>query len=177
MSAYAMKPNFTTRQEYLSWKKSWKTIYSRLSDQIRRRKLAVKEAQRAGSSDARRMQKELRYIRSDANKLMLLLGEAKIRRDRILQMQRDLAEQNASFPLVLGDCKNIDFFFNKGSLEWTFLPQWVVKAKGKSFYVNDLSSAVGFSTRNLATGSTRGMLRFKRAKLRIDQQGVAHLEG
>ena len=170
MSVNAMKPNFTDRTSYLAWRRTWKLVYMRLSETIRHRKMLVRDEQRYSDSAARG-QKELHLMRRDAAKMMTLLKDAKVRREHILKMQRDIAAQ--PFPLDLGECSTIDFHYNRIANEYVFMPNWVVKAKGKSYYVRDFESHVGFSTRNRDTGSTRGMLRFKKASLSISQEGIA----
>jgi hypothetical protein len=105
--------------------------------------------------------------------MMALLDEAKLRRDRIIEMQKSINEQG--FPLDLGICKNVDFHFNKGNIEFPFLPMWVVKAKGKAYYVNEVEADVPWTTRAKATGSTKGVLRFSRCRIVISQDGVVKI--
>lgn len=171
MSVFNMKPTFTDRESYLEWRKSWKDIYMLVSERIRLRKLAVKAAQRKGE-DTSRAQKELHFMRRDAAKLMTLLSEAKLRRDRILGMKKSLDEQNASFPITI-EADRLDFHFNKGHLEFSFLPRWIIKTKGKSYYVEHVESSAPFTTRELDSGSTLGMLRFRNCLVTIDRNGVA----
>jgi len=173
MSANAMKPTFTDREGYLRWIAEWKMVYAELSAQIAAGKANVKKAARAGEGKAPAMQRELGYKRVMAHKMMTLLEEAKLRRDRILEMHRQLAEQNAQFPMVIEDCRNIDFHFNKGSLEFDFLPMWALKTKGKTFYVNHIEANIPWSTRELPEGSTRGMIRLKNGEISIDAEGNA----
>ena len=176
MSANAMKPTFPDRDGYLRWRAEWRVAYKHLSAQIREnQKRAASAARHGDTSEAARLQRELVYQRVMASKMMMLMGEAKDRRDRILSMHRQLAEQNASFPLVLEDCRLIDFHFNKGSLEFDFLPMWVLKTKGKSYYVNHIDAQVPWSTRELPEGSTRGMIRLRNSDITISEDGTATL--
>jgi hypothetical protein len=173
MSANAMKPTFTDREGYIAWRNAWKRIYKDLSGQIvtDRRKLVL--LSRVNDPKAASVQRELVHKRVMAHKMMSLMTEAKLRRDRILEMHKQIAEQNASFPLVLKDCRNIDFHFNKGSLEFSFLPMWVLKTKGMSFYINHIESNIPWSTRELPEGSTRGMIRLKNGHITISADGTA----
>lgn len=173
MSVHSLKPTFTDRATYLAWRASWKTVYTYISNEIRRRKLELKNAQRAGEVTAR-LQNHLVLQRADAHKMMTLLDEAKARRDRILAMHESLRVQNTQFPLVI-DAKVVDVHFNKGSIEFAFLPKWTVKAQGKSYYVEHIDARMGFSTRELEEGSTRGMLRFRNVTMTIDETGTAIL--
>ncbi len=173
MSVHALKPTFNDRDSYKAWRASWKTVYSYISADIRRRKLDLKAAQRSGA-DTSKMQKSLHLQRRDATKMMTLLSEAKLRRDRIVGMHRQLAEQNALFPMTI-EAKIVDVHYNKISNEFTFMPMWTVKTQGKSFYVNHIDAQMGFSTRELEAGSTRGMLRFRNVSLTIDETGTAIL--
>lgn len=75
----------------------------------------------------------------------------------------------------LGVCRNIDFHFNKGSIGNPDIPKWVIKAKGQTHYIHHIDANVAWSTRELAEGSTLGMIRFKRAHVVIDENGVATL--
>ena len=130
------------------------------------------EGQSATRWDRADAQSERQAMRRDATKMMTLLDEAKLRRDRILAMHKQIADQ--PFPLEM-EANRIDFYFNKGSIEFPMLPPWVVKAKGRTFYVRDFVSDIGFSTKNKSDGPTRGLLRFRAGKLTIDDQAVARL--
>ena len=58
--------------------------------------------------------------------------------------------------------ERIVFHFNKKHNEDSNIPQWIVKTKGSTFYVNHLESYVGFSTKETPDNShTKGALQFK----------------
>ena len=63
----------------------------------------------------------------------------------------------------------IVFHFNKKYLENPMIPMWVIKHKGKTYYVNhlDVDSGVGFSTKETPDNSTKGSIKFK-GKLKIE---------
>jgi hypothetical protein len=108
-----------------------------------------------------------------AFKLMGLLQEAKDRWKRIQSMHAQIAEQMSNFPLVLEDCASVDFHFNKGHNEFPFLPLWVCKTKGKSYYIHHMTADCPWTTRETPEGSTKGMLRFRKCSLHIDENGEA----
>lgn len=170
----AMKPNFRTRDDYLGWRQLWRAVHARMTEDLRREKIAVKEAQRAGDPDAAKRQRLLHFNRRVAFKFMTLLGDGHVRRDRIVAMKKEIAEQ--PFPLIIEDARNVDFHFNKGHVEFPFLPMWVIRAKGRSYYVNEVDFTAACSTRERATGSTKGVLRFRRCRIAIDGVGNAVLE-
>ncbi len=177
MSVHAMKPMFTDRQGYVQWRKEWKMVYNILSLEIRENKNKIAEMQASMNADLKptisKMQAELVHKRVMAHKLMTILTEAKLRRDRILEMHEQIRKQNAQFPMTLEDCRNIDFHFNKGSLEFPFLPMWTLKARGMTFYINHIDAQIPWSTRELPEGSTRGMIRLKNGDITIDVEGNA----
>ena len=172
MSANAMKPTFTDRESYLRWRAEWKTVYNELSTGIRADARKVANQAREGKP-ASALQRELVHKRVMARKMMTLLDEAKLRRDRILEMHKKLAEQNSSFPLTLTKCRTIDLHFNKVSLEFSFMPAWVLKAQGKQYFVSHLEATVPWSTRELPEGSTRGMIRLRNSDVTINKECVA----
>lgn len=173
MSVNSLKPKFNNRETYLAWRNVWKRLYMDISQDIRRRKHEAKEAQRRGNPGAGRLQKELVYARSDARKMMTLMKEAKLLRDRILTMRRELQEQRASFPKEI-EAATADFHFNRGHLQFPdILPRWVLKAKGQSFYIDHIDATVPWSTRELDSGSTLGMIRFRKCRINIDKEGCA----
>lgn len=187
MSVNAMKPTFTTRAGYIGWRRLWTKTYARAAEEIRQEKAALKEAQRAlaampgdwqvaQSKVVSKMARDLTIKRVIAHKMNTLLEEAKQRRDRIIGMHKSLAEQFDSFPLTLTNCRNVDFSFNKGSLEFDFLPMWMVKANGKSFYVHHIDADIPWTTRELPEGSTRGMIRFKRCDITFLADGGAEIK-
>ena len=60
--------------------------------------------------------------------------------------------------------KDIIFHFNKKHLQDPSIPMWVIKYKGKTYYVNhvDVSEGVGFSTKETPDNPhTKGSLKFK----------------
>ena len=170
MSANSMFPTFTDKSGYLKWRSEWKIVYSHLSQQIRETKAKLKAASKA---EQPALQKELHYKRVMAHKMMTLMQDAKLRRDRILTMHKQLAEQQAQFPILLEDCRTIDFHFNKISLEFDFMPMWALKTKGMTFYINHIEANIPWSTRELPEGATRGMIRLRNADISIDASGVA----
>lgn len=71
-------------------------------------------------------------------------------------------------------CRTIDFHFNKGHLQDPTIPMWVVKAKGKSFYVDHVEANAAWTTRETPEASTKGSLRFKNCFLKIED-GIAYI--
>ncbi len=73
-------------------------------------------------------------------------------------------------------CKEAVFHYNKKSLEDPTVPAWVVKAKGKSFYVNHVISNMPWSTKETPDNdATKGSIKFKDALLTIDDDNCANL--
>jgi hypothetical protein len=172
MTVNSMKPTFTNREGYLAWRKTWRVVYKKLSSNISRSKSTLRYLQREGDANAPRYQKELHLKRRDATKMMTLLDEAKLRRDRIISMHEQIASQ--PFPLEM-TADRVDFHYNKGSNEFPFLPRWVLKTKGKSFYVDHIDAEIGWTTRELDTGNTPGMIRFRKCVLSINDERLAVL--
>jgi hypothetical protein len=72
--------------------------------------------------------------------------------------------------------KEVDFHFNKKHLEDPSIPMWVVRAKGKSYYVNHVTADLPWSTKETPDNShTKGTIKFKDVHLRIDQDNCAVL--
>lgn len=66
------------------------------------------------------------------------------------------------------------FHFNKKHLEDPSIPMWVVKAKGKTYYVNHFTSEIPFSTKETPDNShTKGSIKFKECLLTIDSDNNA----
>lgn len=186
MSVHGMKPMFKDREGYLQWRREWRDLHATLTQAKRELKLKVKDLQRKAVLDGReyrtnefwpelsRAMSELTKQRIMGHKLMTVLDEAKIRRDKILAMHRGLTEQNATFPLVIEEARNIDFHFNKISIEFPFMPMWTLKAKGKSYYINHIDCSSPWTTRETPDHpSTKGSLRIRKGTIRIDADGVA----
>lgn len=181
MSAFNMKPKFTTRAEYKSWLKTWKVLYREVSEKIRRQKQQVKDIQRAYPNNdmeyAAEEQRKLVQERAMGAKAMTLLNEARIRWQNIQDMKTGIEEQFSQFPKVIEDARNIDFHFNKKYLEFPdIIPMWIVKAKGTSFYVNHVDCAAAWTTREQPDNpSTKGAIRIKRGTITIDVDGNASI--
>lgn len=57
---------------------------------------------------------------------------------------------------------NIIFHFNKKFLEDNSIPMWIIKHKGKTHYVDHVTSEVGFSTKETPDNPhTKGSIKFK----------------
>lgn len=172
MSVHGMQPKFTDYQGYQAWRSDWRELYAHASSEVRQSKLKIKTYQREGHPSGA-LQREHAYKRAIARKLMTALETAKIRWQQIKDMKRGIQEQAAEYPLQV-EGKNIDFHFNKKSMEFDFVPMWVVKARGKTYYVHHMECQAGFTTRETPDHpSTKGSLRVKRGTLSIDAQGSA----
>lgn len=65
--------------------------------------------------------------------------------------------------------ERIVFHYNKKHNEDINIPQWIVKIKGQTFYVNHLQSKIGFNTKETPENPhTKGALQFK-GKLEITE--------
>jgi len=69
------------------------------------------------------------------------------------------------------------FHFNKAHNQDQTIPQWIVKHKGKTYYVNHLVSSVGFTTKNSPDSDhTKGALQFRGTLRIIDTDGESTAE-
>ena len=178
MTAFNLYPTFTDRDGYVGWRTAWKATYAGLSAAIKVAKVTAKEHQRVtllqgadGFHKATRAQAELRHHRAVGRKMMSLLQEAKDRRDRIIEMMKEIEDQG--FPADLGVCRNVDFHYNKGQIQFPFLPMWTLRVKGKSYYVDEVEANVPWTTRARASSSTKGVLRFSKCRIVISKNKVA----
>lgn len=172
MSVHGMQPKFVDYAGYSAWRSEWRELYAHASEEVRRGKLEIKDWQRNGPGAAKQ-QKEQVHRRAIARKLMTALETAKLRWAQIKGMKAGIQEQAKEFPLQV-EAKNIDFHFNKKSMEFDFVPMWVVKARGKTFYVHHMDCQTGFTTRETPEHpSTKGSLRVKRGTLSITAEGHA----
>jgi hypothetical protein len=185
MSVHGIQPTFTDYQGYMEWRSSWRELYAHAGQEVRDSKHRIKHFNRMvvgmESSESRdkicdnigRMIEEHQHKRAIARKLMTALETAKIRWAKIKSMRQGIREQAKEFPLTI-EGKNIDFHFNKASVEFDFIPMWVVKARGKTFYVHHMDCQTGFTTRETPEHpSTKGSLRVKRGTLNISDEGYA----
>jgi hypothetical protein len=68
------------------------------------------------------------------------------------------------------EVNRIVFHFNKSFLTDPKIPMWVVKHKGSTYYVDHVSSSIGFETKETPDNShTKGSIQF-RGKLKIEKQ-------
>ena len=185
MSVHGMQPKFVDYQGYQAWRSEWRGLYAHASSEVRTSKYEIKNLQRwlkTSPQNAEETREQLKdmlrehgHKRAIARKLMTALETAKIRWQQIKDMKKGIEEQRKEYPLQV-EGKNIDFHFNKKSMEFGFVPMWVVKARGKSYYCHSVVSGIGFSTRETPDHpSTKGSIRFKKGTLRIDENGVAYL--
>jgi hypothetical protein len=176
MSVYGMKPVFKTREEYLEWRTAYREVYSEISNRIRETKRSLVLAEKARNPAAGSIARKLREQRVMARKLLTVRDEGKKRATQIYTMKKEMAEHRAQFPLELNDVRNVEFHFNKKHLEFSWVPMWVVKAKGQSYYVNHVDATAPWTTReNPSHPSTKGSIRVRRCDLRIDAEGTAFL--
>jgi len=73
-------------------------------------------------------------------------------------------------------CRDLVFHFNKGFLQDPTIPMWVVKTKGKTYYVEHVDANVPWSTKETADNShTKGSLKFKNCLCTIDSDNCVTL--
>lgn len=176
MTVLSLEPKFTDRKGYNAWRDEWRILYKALSETIRNGKRKTRAAQSAGEANASMMQSNLHYDRVTAFKAMTLLDEAKKRMKRIYEMEKQIKAQMATFPITL-ECRVLDFHFNRVVNEFPFMPTWVIRVKGKQYFVNHLTAdSVPLSTHETPVSSTKGMLRFKHCILTINREGNASIQ-
>ena len=72
--------------------------------------------------------------------------------------------------------KDIIFHFNKKHLEDPTIPMWVLKAKGKTMYVNHVTCQVPWSTKETPDSThTKGSIKLKRVLLTINDANEADI--
>lgn len=171
MTAFGLTPKFRTKQGWFTWKRQWKDLVGTLDGDVRSLKRKLRSTQDV--AERATLQRELVYARRMVCKAHGLLKEGKERRDYLLRIKKEHEENVAQWPLDVGACRNVDFHFNKKYLEFDFLPMWIVKAKGKTFYVNHVDCQVPWSTKEQPeNASTKGAIRIKRGDITIDADGV-----
>ena len=176
MSVYGMKPVFKTREEYLAWKQAYREVYQDVSDRIRSTKRELVLAEKAKSPESGKIARKLHDLRIMARKLLTVREEGKKRATQIYAMREELKSHFAQFPLEIKDVRHAEFHFNKKHLEFSWVPMWVVKAKGQTYYVNHVEATAPWTTReNPEHPSTKGSIRVKRCDVGIDSDGVAYL--
>lgn len=67
------------------------------------------------------------------------------------------------------------FHFNKGHLIDPKIPMWVLKLKGKTYYVNHVTANAKWSTKESIDSSTKGSIKFKNVKVLIDDENNAEI--
>ena len=73
-------------------------------------------------------------------------------------------------------CKSVVFHFNKKHLEDSTIPMWIIKARGKTFYVNHVDCNLPWSTKETPDNShTKGSIKIRDCVLTIDQDNCATL--
>ena len=188
MSVHGMQPRFVDYQGYQAWRSDWRELYAHASSEVRESKNRIKHFNRMvvkmdGGEQRDKICDNIGVLivehghkRAIARKLMTALEVANVRWGQIKAMKRGIVEQAKEYPLEV-ETKNIDFHFNKKSMEFDFVPMWVVKARGKTYYVAHMDCQTGFTTRETPDHpSTKGSLRVKRGTLRIDAEGNAVIQ-
>lgn len=73
-------------------------------------------------------------------------------------------------------CKDLVFHFNKGHLQDPTIPMWVVKTKGKTYYVEHVEASIPWSTKETPDNEhTKGSIKFKHCLCTIDDDNCAIL--
>lgn len=177
MAVYGLKPTFKDLKSYKQWRVVWAETYLNLVTRIRTSKKALHAKQlELGSSDPATIltAHKLRAERVMAYKLNTLLNEAKMRMANITKMKREMTTHHSAFPLTFENCKNVDFHFNKKHLEHDFIPMWIIKVKGSSYYVTHVESMAKWTTRETPDHpATKGAIRFRNCQVSISADGVA----
>lgn len=73
-------------------------------------------------------------------------------------------------------CREAVFHFNKHYLTDPTIPMWVIKCSGKTYYVNNVTANIPWSTKNTPDNShTKGAIKFKKVLVQIDDNNNAEL--
>lgn len=200
MSIYGLKPQFTTFDDYKIWRKQWANVYNDVTKRIKKQKqMFVRHQQLAyayahereatrGQTGTKhepnphwasyeRARAQLKSMRVAAHKLCTVLEEAKIRMGNITRMRKAMVEHQATFPIRIEECDRVDFHFNKKHLEFPWIPMWVLKTKGTTFYCDHIDAKCHWTTREAPDNPhTKGSIRFRNVSLTIDSSGIATLE-
>lgn len=170
------KPKFNKPEDFWQWKREWADYYKQFSEQIRRQKRMVKQGQRSGNYMAFQ-QRKLVYMRKNAQLLMKLLEEGWEEYRKRKEGMAELQAQLQQYPMEISKAREVVFHFNKGHLFNDLLPMWCVKCKGKTYYVNHVSSTAQWSTKETPDHpSTKGSIKFKNVRLHVDEEGTAHIQ-
>lgn len=71
-------------------------------------------------------------------------------------------------------CEDLVFHFNKKHLEDQTIPMWVIKTKGKSYYVDHVDATIPWSTKETTDNPrTKGSLKFKQCYCSINEENTA----
>lgn len=74
-------------------------------------------------------------------------------------------------------CKEAVFHFNKKHLEDPAVPMWTVKAQGKTYYVQHVTSSIPWTTKETpGNDHTKGSIKFKDTLLQIDDDNCAEFK-
>lgn len=74
-------------------------------------------------------------------------------------------------------CDNVVFHFNKAHLTDPTIPMWVVKTKGKTFYVNHVDCNLPWSTKETPNNShTKGSIKIRDCVLTINPNNCASID-
>jgi hypothetical protein len=200
MSVNGLKPQFTDIDGYKAWRKQFNNVYQELARRIRHQKKVLRTAQQrysntsqaigpiarvhnqvvAHSANHIALMREMEKRKSmtvNAHKLCTLLNEAKLRMASITKMKKDMTAHLEQFPIRIEECDRVDFHFNKKHLEYSWIPMWVLKTRGKTFYVNHVNALCPWSTRETPDNdATKGSIRLRNCSLDIDALGVATLK-
>lgn len=73
-------------------------------------------------------------------------------------------------------CRDLVFHFNKAYLKDPTIPMWVVKTKGKTYYVNHVDAEIPWSTKETPDNEhTKGSIKFKNCLCQIDADNCVKL--
>lgn len=74
-------------------------------------------------------------------------------------------------------CREAVFHFNKHHLEDASIPMWVVKTKGKTYYVDHVTSHIPWTTKETPDNHhTKGAIKFKDVLIQIDDDNCAEFK-
>lgn len=170
------KPKIFTWQDYLDFYATWKKGIKRLNEEIRRSKDMIKQRQREGLPTSL-LQRRLVFRRLMASKMYQLLEEARLDAYQRRESERQLQKELAQYPLSFPKCRDVIFHFNKGFLFNPNIPMWVLKFRGRTFYVHHVTSNVEWSTKETPDNNhTKGSIRLRNVSVAIDENGYATIQ-
>lgn len=155
--------------DYSTWILNWRKEYFSKVSKLKELKAKRKSDERNKKYLFYRDFKDISQLKFDLTEML------RVRREVKKWFKENIQPLDDSDTISFNGIKEVVFHFNKKAIEDSNIPSWILKIKGKTYYVNHVNCNKGWETKETPDNpSTKGSIKIKNCDV-IIKNGEAYI--